>query len=180
MNNESEFIEYNTLDTYDKIKLMIAICGRACHGLNKVGTESNEREYIRELTSELLYPFKLFLEDKDFISEKIFGDGFDHLSRSIVDILELVPMVHSGDVSYKSIIQICTSIQTIAEEALPQNIRYAKFLQHLLQKKTEIASQLDIDESEFADIIGRMFDNVDSLNDILNNNDNTPTKKLRN
>lgn len=162
--------EYNNLDVYGKLKLMICICYKVSEGLNKVGSEYAAKDYIDRLMDELIDHFNIFSKDMELITEENFGEDFGDVCRNVKNVLELASLIQSGEANYKYAISILNSLGAIAESKLPNNVRLARFLQHLLECKTELSEQLGINEDGFDYMIGKMVDDVDVVNNILTSN----------
>jgi len=170
--------DYNNLDIYDKLKLMVYICYKVSKGLKNVGDVYEARNYIDGLMVELIEHFNKFSKDKEFITEENFGKQSDLICRNIGNVMELAPLIQSGEADFKYLISILDLLGEIAEESLPDNVKLARIFHRLLEHKTELAEQLGINEEEFAHMIGKMVDDVDSVNRILTS-DNEKKRESR-
>lgn len=163
-------MNYNNLDIYGKLKFMNYICWDVKKGLEGIVNRYQAQDYIDELMDTLMEYFNIFSKDNELNKEENFGEDFKYFSFGMKEVMDIVPLIKSGEADYTYLIDMLSSLVAIIESALPNNVRLARFFQRLLNCKKEFAERLDINEDEFDNVIGKMMSDVDAINDILTNN----------
>lgn len=165
--NEQDF---SNLDFYGKLEFMSYICFDVQRGLESIINETFAQDYINQLMDTLIYNFNLFSRDDELNDKDNFGENFKYFSGDMASAMEIAPLIKSKNAHYSFLIKILSSLIDTIEKTLPNNLRLARFLNRLLNCKKEIAEKLDINEDEFANMISKMVNNADCVNDILTNN----------
>lgn len=160
--------EYDKLDYYGKLKLLLAISGEVRDGLKSVGDKYAARDYIARLCDTLETHFELLANDPEINESK-------YLKRNFANIFELIPLVKKDEAEYSFLIKILEMVVGEAEAKLPANIQLARLFDNLLNHKAEISKQCGIEEEILFNVIGLMRNNSDAISNILN----SPTKKTK-
>lgn len=165
-------VEFNNLDFYGKLQSMSYICWDAKRRLEGIGSEYAARNLIKELMGILEENFNIYAADAEFNKEENFGDNdnYNWFHRNIKNVLDIVPLIKQEEASYSFLIGMLTETIRVIDVILPSNIRLARFLRSLSNCSEEIARDIGADEVAFTDIMSKMLDNVNTVNDILTKN----------
>lgn len=172
-------VEFNNLDFYGKLQSMDYICWDVKRRLESISDKNSARKLINELMDILEENFIVYAADAEFNKEENFGNYYRSFSNNIKDVLELAPLIKRGQANYSYVLIVLSSLMTNIEETLPKNIRLARFIQSLSNCSEEIAGSIGIDEVAFTNIMGKMLDNVDIVNDILTKNGEIQKRSTR-
>lgn len=163
-------VEFNNLDFYGKLQSMSYICWDVKRRLEGIGSEYEARNLIKELMDILEENFNIYAADAEFNKEENFGDNYNRFHRNIKNVLDIVPLIKQEEAAYNYLIGMLIEIIRVIDVTLPSNIRLARFLRSLSNCSEEIARDIGADEVAFTNIMRKMLDNVDTVNDILTKN----------
>lgn len=161
-------MEYEKLDYYGKLKLLLAISGQVRNGLKSVGDKYAARDYIARLCDTLETHFQLLANDPEINETEFF-------KRNFASIFELIPLVKKDEADYSFLIRILEIVESEAEAKLPAKLQLARLFDNLLTHKAEISETCGIEEETFLDIIGSMRNKSDAISNILK----SPSQKTK-
>ena len=152
--------EYEKKDYYERINLVLSICGSVNRGLASVGNHFMAREYINYLMDILETHHALFSEDPEINDTKDVRIQFD-------DLKEIIPLIRKDEADFSFLIQMLDYLERAMEERLPKNVRLARFFDSLISHKEDIATTCGIDIETLADVFDKMKNNTDAIDKVL-------------
>lgn len=162
--------KFYSLDFYGKLDYVFSKCAEIVRSLESILNEKEAYLLIEESMDQLIVSFPVFALDEDFLNEDNFGSLFKRFRKAIDEIMELAPLVRSGDAYYGYMVSSLRDLCDIIELTLPNNLRLARFFIDLINNKEEIAKACHIDENELGNVLEKMLEKSNAVNDILANN----------
>lgn len=156
--------EYEQMDFYERLILLITTYGEARRRLNTIVDEYAAREMILEIIEELEIYTPLFLNDVEITS-------IERINIELKDIERILPLLKTNDANYHYLIIMIKSIINEAESKLPENIQLARFFDKLIANQEKLCEQCDISEEEFKEVLSKLRAQVDEVNATLNPKD---------
>lgn len=152
--------EYEKLDYYERLDLVLATCGQVSMGLETIVNEHAAYDYIMELIESLEPYIPLFSSDPEI--------NYSHITNvEFRDMVEIIPLLKQRKASYTYLLDMLRYIEREVEKKLPENVRLARFFDSLISNKEDIAKTCGIDEETLADVFEKMKNNTDAINKIL-------------
>ncbi len=154
--------EYEKLDCYDRLNLVLATCGQVSMGLETIIDEHAAYDYILELIESLEPYIPLFSSDPEI--------NYSHITNvEFRDMMEIIPLLKQNNASYTYLLDMLKSIEREVEKKLPDNVRLARFFDRIVANKQFLAKTCGIDEETLFNVIDKMRANTDAVSDIIKN-----------
>lgn len=154
--------EYEQMDFYERLILLITTCVEARRSLNKIVHATGKM--ILEIVEELEIYTTLFLNDVEITS-------IERINIELKNIEGIIPLLKTNDADYHYLIAMLKSIIKEAESKLPENIQLARFFDKLIANQEKLCEQCDISEEEFKEVLSKLRAQVDEVNATLNPKD---------